>query len=112
MDGVDCWGLVKLVQAQVFGRDVPDYADAYQDGDDWEGISRAVRDGLCDGWARTEEPREGDLLVLSIAGRPWHCGVMVSSIRFLHAPPDASSVIERLDTPRWARRIEGIYRYG
>lgn len=111
-DGYDCWGVIQAIQLSVFHVDLPDYADTYRDGEDWEAIGAAVQAGLADGWQRTEQPRAGDLLILSIAARPWHCGMMLSSLHFLHAAPGDSTVIERLDTPRWARRIEGIYRYG
>ncbi|NMW24197.1 hypothetical protein HFP05_07300, partial [Rhodanobacter denitrificans] len=66
---------------------------------------------LADGWQRTAQPRAGDLLILRIAMRPWHCGLMLNSAQFLHAAPNDSTVIERLDRPQWARRIEGIYRH-
>jgi len=110
--GIDCWGLVRLVLAEVFHAELPDYADRYADGNDWGAIGTAVRDGLADGWTRVEQPRAGDLLILSIAARPWHCGLMLGPLHFLHAPPDTTTCIERLDSPRWARRIQGIYRHG
>lgn len=109
--GVDCWGLIRLVMAEVFGQPLPDYGDTYRDGEDWAAIGDAIRAGLADGWQRTEQPRAGDLLILRIAMRPWHCGLMLNSLQFLHAAPDDSTVIERLDSPKWARRIEGIYRH-
>jgi cell wall-associated NlpC family hydrolase len=112
-EGVDCWGLVRLVLADVFHVNLPDYSGAYRDGDDWGGIAHAVRAGLAEGpWVKTQQPRAGDLLILKIADRPWHCGVMLSSTRFLHAKPGDSVVHEPLDTPRWSNRIEGIYRHG
>lgn len=110
--GLDCWGLVRLVYREVFHAELPDYGERYRDGEDWSAIGTAVRLGLQEGWQRTQQPREGDLLILSIAQRPWHCGVMLSSTRFLHAAPGDAVVCERLDTPRWARRIEGIYHHG
>lgn len=109
--GIDCWGIVRLVLGEVFHVQLPSYDDTYRDGEDWEAIGHAVRAGLLDGWRRTEQPRAGDLLILRIAMRPWHCALMLDSMHFLHAAPGDSTVVERLDTPRWARRIEGIYRH-
>ncbi|NMW23861.1 C40 family peptidase, partial [Rhodanobacter denitrificans] len=40
--GVDCWGLVRLVMAEVFGAELPDYGDTYRDGEDWGAIGDAV----------------------------------------------------------------------
>lgn len=109
--GADCWGLVRLVLADVFHVDLPSYTECYADGMDWPAIGTAVAAGLREGWQPTQQPRAGDLVMLNIARRPWHCGVMLTSLHFLHAAPGDSAVIDRLDNARWARRIEGIYRH-
>lgn len=116
-DAWDCWGGVRMVLADVFHVHLPDYADAYTCAADRGSVAAAVDAGLRDGWRRVERPREGDLLILRIAGRPWHCGLMVSARQFLHWPPPGRdgrqllSCIERVDAPLWARRIEGYYRH-
>jgi cell wall-associated NlpC family hydrolase len=109
--GIDCWGIVRLMLAEVFHVKLPGYDDSYRDGDDWAAIGDAVRAGLLDGWRRVERARAGDLLVLAIAQRPWHCALMLDAVHFLHASPGDSTVVDRLDSPRWACRIEGIYRH-
>jgi len=122
--GCDCWGLVRLVLAEQFGIALPDYADAYIDAHDHASVADAVQAGLREGWTEIdharETPRCGDLLVIKIAARPWHCGLMVTPERFLHCPtqPDrrsgrevGTSCIERLDALIWRRRIEVIYRH-
>ncbi|HET6805330.1 MAG TPA: NlpC/P60 family protein [Frateuria sp.] len=110
--GADCWGLVRMVQRDVFHVDLPDYGDAYRDGEDWERIGQAVAAGLAAGWRQVARPATGDLVILRIAERPWHCGVAVSGSRFLHALSGYASVVERFDCPRWSNRIEGFYRHG
>lgn len=115
-EGADCWGGVRMVMRDVFGHDLPDYSDTYTDTKNHASVADAVDAGLADGWHKVDRPHEGDLLVLKIAGRPWHCAVMVNASQFLHwPPPDAKgqqmlSCVERLDSPHWAKRIEGIYR--
>ncbi|MFK2905003.1 C40 family peptidase [Dyella ginsengisoli] len=109
--GVDCWGLVVCVYREVFQRALPDCSEAYTDGEDWPGIAAEIERVRGDGWQRTEQPRMGDVVVLAIAGRPWHCGVMLNSLAFLHAAPGDSVKWDRLDNHRWNRRIEGIYRH-
>lgn len=115
-DGADCWGGVRLVMREVFGYDLPDYSGSYTSTKDHASVAGAVEAGLADGWQPADRPRAGDLLILKIAGRPWHCGVMVNAHQFLHWPPPDKqgrqllSCIERLDSPHWSRRIEGIYR--
>lgn len=117
-DAWDCWGGVRMVLADVFHVDLPDYRDAYTHANDRRSVAGAVSAGLAHGWRRVEAPRAGDLLVLSILGRPWHCGLMVNASQFLHWPPPDKrgrqllSCIERLDSPVWSNRIEGFYRHG
>ncbi|MGN6234990.1 C40 family peptidase [Dyella sp.] len=109
--GVDCWGLAVRVYREVFHRELPDCSTAYANGEDWSGIAAEIERVRGTGWCRTEQPHMGDIVVLAIAGRPWHCGVMLNSLAFLHASPGDSVVWDRLDNPRWSRRIEGIYRH-
>ena len=114
--GADCWGGVRLVLGEVFGHELPDYSCAYTDAKDQASVAGAVEAGLADGWQRADRPQAGDLLILKIAGRPWHCALMVNDRQFLHWPPPDKqgrqilSCIERLDSPHWSRRVEGIYR--
>lgn len=116
-EGADCWGGVRMVMQEVFGRVLPDYADAYASTKDHASVAAAIEAGLADGWRNVERTQEGDLLSLKMAGRPWHCAVMVNAMQFLHWPPpdkqgrQLRSCIERLDSPHWARRIEGFYRH-
>lgn len=123
-DGVDCWGMCRLVLTEQFGIELPDYANAYSDAHDHESVAVAVQAGLRDGWTEIdrdrEAPRCGDLLVIKIAMRPWHCGLMVTPERFLHCPTQqergtgreiGSSCVERLDNVMFRNRIEGIYRH-
>lgn len=112
----DCWGLCAAVYRDVYGLPLPDYADSYTSADDGDSVAAAVRAGLAD-WKPVQKPRAGDLLILRILGRPWHCAVMVDSVRFLHVPPPGRdgrqtlSCVERIDAAIWARRIEGFYRH-
>lgn len=115
-DAFDCWGLARAV-LQERGLVLPDYADAYATADDPDEAAAAVRAGLADGWRAVSRPQPFDLIVLNVAKRPWHCGVMVAADRFLHVMPPAPtgrqafSCIERIDSPRWVGRIEGWYRH-
>lgn len=116
-DAYDCWGGARAVLQSEFGLVLPDYLDAYTSSNDGDSVASAVASGLRDGWTAVQIPREGDLLILRIAARPWHCGVMVNERMFLHWPPVSTkgvqqlSCVERLDSFQWARRIDGVYRY-
>lgn len=109
-DGWDCWGGVRMVLGDVFGLDLPSYEEAYVSGADRVAVPEAVERGLAEGWERTDRREPGSLLILRIAGRPWHCGLIVAPNFFLHWAPNTTSCMERLDSPMWSRRIAGIYR--
>lgn len=115
--GVDCWGLVQLVLSEVFGLQLPGYTAAYDTADDKRAGTQVIEAGALDGWHPTTAPRAGDMVVFRIAGRPWHCGVMVNAIQFIHAPNRdrhgavLSVVPDRLDNPMWAPRVVAIYRH-
>jgi cell wall-associated NlpC family hydrolase len=113
-----------MVLSEQFEIELPDYADAYSCTHDQDSVSAAVRAGLRDGWTKLDrkhmKPHAGDLLIIKIAGRPWHCGLMVTPDKFLHCPTQkdratgqeiGTSCWERLDNVIWTRRIEGIYRH-
>lgn len=114
--GVDCWGFVRLILAEVAGQSLPDYSDAYTRPGDQTSVAAAVESGLRDGWQQVDRPQALDLLILRIAGRPWHCAAMLNAAMFIHVPPPGRdgrqqlSCIERLDSPQWARRIGGFWR--
>lgn len=114
--GCDCWGGVRLVYREVFGRDLPSLADLYVSADHAPSVARTVQTGIEQCFDRVVVPAEGDMVILRIYGRPWHCGIMVSSDRFLHWPapprgkPGIGACIERLDSAAWVRRVDGFYR--
>jgi len=107
-DGVDCYGLVMLVNREQFGRLVPDYV--YASSKDQGAVAKTIEEFLPCDWRKVEVPEPGDLVMLKILGRPWHCGVFVAPGLMLHSIGDAVSGIERLDTVRCQRRVVGFYR--
>lgn len=106
--GVDCYGLVMLVNREQFGRLVPDYA--YSSSKDQDAVSETIATFLPCDWRRVDVPEPGDLVMLKILGRPWHCGIYVAPGLMLHSIGDALSGIERLDSVRCRKRILGYYR--
>jgi len=112
-DGWDCWGLVYVGQRDVFGLDLPRYDDGYGPDDARRG-SPALRDLIAanmDGWVLVQDPRPGDVVLLRIAGRPVHVGLVVDARRFLHVEEGVGTFVERMDGAMWARRTEGVYRH-
>lgn len=107
----DCWGLVRLFNQQEFALEMPSYVGAYDtcmDGQEIESLMRHERETT---WKPVQDGQCGDVVILRMQGRPWHCGVMLDQVRFLHIMPGINSVIERITAPLWVRRIDGIYRH-
>lgn len=108
-EGVDCWGLVRMVLAAEKGWQLPSYGEGYTTASNQPAVTECIVNGLAQGWERVSEPVEGALVVFRIAGLPRHVGLVVAADRFLHAPSGESSCIERLSSLCWQKRIEGFY---
>jgi len=112
----DCWGLAKTVLAS-HGIPAPDYLDEYRTSEDMHSVADAMGRCLARDWTRVAgDAKELDIVILNIAGRPWHCGVMLNAEQFLHSPPPAKSVqhlsgIEAVTDPQWERRVAGYWRW-
>jgi len=62
-------------------------------------------------FAKAQCPSEiGDLLCLRIEGQPFHMGVQVTNIKFIHAIEQYGVIFSRLDDASWARRITAVYQ--
>jgi cell wall-associated NlpC family hydrolase len=111
--GIDCWGLVYLIHREQLGSFVPAYDGAYECSDDREEIAALIRKERELSWAPVPADRvqEGDVVVLRILGEPWHCGVMLDKTMFVHIERNALVVRESIESMRWAKRIEGFYRW-
>jgi len=107
-EGADCWGLVRLVQREVFGREIDDYPHG---GGTLAKLSAEVQDAKplvpVD---KTGDPKPGDLVLLRIFGFPTHVGVVVGDGAMLHTLGKHAAVLEQYDGLRWSERIEGFYR--
>lgn len=110
-EAFDCWGLCRWALLQVLGLETPDYLDAYSDVGDEVAVPRAIRDGLAAEWIEVNNPEPFDLVILKVAGRLMHVGLMVNSTEFLHAPEGQLSCVERYTERAWSRRVLGFYRH-
>lgn len=105
--GLDCWGLLRLVYAERFGVWLPAFNGGCETGEALAGlVGQETHSGR---WRRVVEPAVGDAALFRVA-RGWHVGVVVADRRMLHAQRGTESCVERFDTPRWAPRLEGVYR--
>ena len=111
--GADCWGLVRLAHRTLTGGDLPDYSATYASSDAPEGAAAAVRRHQADGLYAPVEPgeeRQGDIIVLKVAGWPAHCGMVTRPGWMLHTLRGHDSALERYRTPKWERRVDAFWR--
>ena len=111
--GVDCWGLVRLVFADVAGIDLPSHDTVA--ADDLHKVLRLIdRALLIPPW--TTQVQRGaekplDVVVMSDRRMPAHVGLVVAPGLVLHAQEKTLSAIMRLDDQVIGRRVIGIYRH-
>jgi lipoprotein Spr len=108
-EGVDCWGLFRLVQKEVFGVDQPLY-DSYSSVMEKEVVNDLV-EGRPDDWHQIQmvDARPGDGVLMFRAGE-YHIGVVVGGGRMLHIER-GGSVVESYTAGRFRHHIVGFYRY-
>lgn len=105
-NGIDCWGLVRLIHKEQLGIDLPAFAEVISLEDQAETINREK-----EGWNPVVIEQTGDVVLFNILGNPTHVGIITKPGFFIHAFENQDVRIERLDDPKWKRRIKGIYRY-
>lgn len=109
MAGADCWGLLKLVYADLGFRlfDIENlrYGKTWGlKGDDY------FSDNYFHDWERAEKPSALDsVLFLNSRGVANHAGIVLAGGRFIHCCR-AGVVVSRLGEASWKPRIEGFYR--
>jgi hypothetical protein len=108
-DGLDCWGLVRLVYKEQYNIDIPSFVDEYESYDS-KHISELIAIGK-ENWTKVTEPTIGDVILLRINGLFMHVGVVVSPNQFIHVREGQDAVIERFDTGIWKHRVGGFYKY-
>ena len=109
INGIDCWGLVRLVYKQEYHIDLPNFSTNYEADD-----SEQMQDLLAqykEGWEKIDTPTEGCIVLFNILGVESHMGIAVSSTHFLHARDRRDSAIESFESVAWRNRITGFYKY-
>lgn len=108
-DGCDCYGLVRLVLASA-GIALPAFGDAYASLQDRRVIASLIDENRSP-WQRVQAGEERAMDVALFRERPWHLGVLVDQTRMLHVPEGRSSLIETYRGPKFAARLDGVYRH-
>jgi hypothetical protein len=110
-DGLDCWGLVRLVHMECYSNYLPSFIDNYESSKDSNAHMREVISRSLENWARVDTMQPGDIAVFRVMGFENHVGIITRPGYFLHIREGKLSTIERLNSVEWKRRLEGIYRY-
>ena len=109
INGIDCWGLVRLVYKQEYSIDLPNFSTNYE-AEDAERMSDLLAQ-YKEGWEKIDAPTEGCIVLFNILGVESHMGIAVSSTHFLHARERRDSAIESFESVAWRNRITGFYKY-
>jgi len=111
-DGLDCWGLVRLVLAERFGLTLPSYDDDYACSLELEENARLIA-GRKGDWAEVPEGGEqaGDVLLLRMDGHECHVGIVAAPGIMLHIEAGHDAVWDRYRGLRWKNRVVGVYRW-
>lgn len=112
MAGCDCWGLVRLVLAELGGLQLPSYVEDYVTAADARAIDGLIA-GELEPWAMIAAGHEKPFdAVLMREGRfARHIGLVVAPGRLLHVEDGGTSVIEPYRHGHIKARLLGFYRY-
>jgi len=108
-EGLDCWGLARLIYKNEYNITLPSFSHEYSDSDIVR-IEELIAQ-YKEGWESVDTPSEGTAVLFKIMGHESHIGVAVSATHFIHAREGYDSAIEAFDSPYWKRRIVGHFKY-
>ena len=111
--GASCWGLVWLVQKQVFGKNLPLHHECetvVRNGDHMDAAPYFAH-GIPVGIGEAKEGDVAHMWAMGPTGKtPTHCGVIAGNGYVLHTSERTGSVIQPYDREPVSRRLLGIYR--
>ncbi|MEY2653818.1 MAG: hypothetical protein RLZZ524_846 [Pseudomonadota bacterium] len=110
-DGLDCWGLIRLVYAERFGRALPVWAEGYASTQPCEATAAHLAHCATEFYeVQPGEEKLGDILLFRTGRHLSHVGLVIGGGWMLHITAGINSSIERYRAPRWLPRLAGVYR--
>lgn len=112
LNGIDCWGLVRLVFAEQLNIDLPSMDESYVSVADARAIAGLI-EGKLPSWGLVKRSHERpfDVALMRVGREVCHIGLVVGAGLVLHAEQSRMSIVERMTSPRLSHRIVGFYRY-
>lgn len=111
-DGIDCWGLLRLVLAEQFAVALPSWDGVgYTPGSSAARLELFMADHAA-GWCEVMPGAErlGDGVLARVGGYKTHVGLVVAPGTMLHIEEDIDSSLAEYREPLWRDRIAGFYR--
>jgi cell wall-associated NlpC family hydrolase len=110
IEGLDCWGLIKIVYKDVRNVDLWDIGEEYPEDWSWKGKDLFM-ENYRKQWERVKIPLALDVILLNNgAGIANHAGVMLNDKNFIHCTR-AGVIISRITDRFWKSKITGFFRY-
>lgn len=113
IEGLDCWGLFRLVYAERLGIVLPSYGDT--SAFDLMAVTEAMAAGVAadEQWREVLAPQEYDGVLMRAYGarEPGHVGVMIDKQRLLHVEQKTAAVIVPIDHYSVRSRILSFWRH-
>ena len=110
-DGVDCYGLVRLVLSEEFDVHLPDYW-AYEDANDMNKIDSMFDEYLPIHTQRVEAPEVGNIVLFKFRGYTSHIVIYDGDGKVLHVMRGMNSVCVPVQSGILRGRLEGYYAAG
>lgn len=116
-NGIDCWGLVYLFYKDFFGINLNPYKDDYyffERNICKEDVQKVINKEFMTGnWMYKDDPEFGDVVILTLAGRPFHAGIVVDDKKgkMIHCLNKIGVCQDNFNDHKYKNRIEGFYKY-
>ena len=112
LDGLDCWGLLRLIYSVELGVTLPSYIDQYEKVNRRE-VTEAILKNRHEEWEEVTEPQEFDGVILLVRNLPVHIGVVVDPDKkdFIHIVKDCHVCVENLTRKKWYNKVLGFMRH-
>ena len=111
IENCDCYGLICLIYKNELNIELPLFDEFYNDNANDREILKLFEENRKK-WKQVYDKKIGDIVYFVIAGLEKHVGLLVGDNCFIHnLRQGGSSTLANLNSPKWRRRIVGIYRY-